>query len=68
MSIPTDGHSSTAAAMDAALRACAAASLAAPAPALLMRLDGSLIAANPAGQAVLGKLAGDDRRGRGARD
>ncbi|MBS9478753.1 ATP-binding protein [Ancylobacter radicis] len=55
MSIPTDGqHPSAATGADEALRALAAPSLAAAAPALLMRLDGSLIAANPAGRALIG--------------
>ncbi|WAC27358.1 ATP-binding protein [Ancylobacter sp. SL191] len=42
------------------MRALAAASLAAPAPAVLLRLDGSLIAANAGGRALLGRLPPPD--------
>ncbi|WGD30312.1 histidine kinase dimerization/phospho-acceptor domain-containing protein [Ancylobacter sp. WKF20] len=42
------------------MRALAAASLAAPAPAVLLRLDGSLIAANAGGGALLGRLPPPD--------
>ncbi|MFT0861019.1 hypothetical protein VRZ77_13140, partial [Ancylobacter sp. G4_0304] len=55
MSIPTDGPASSAASVaDEALRAQAAAALGAAAPALLVRADGRLLAANPAGRALLG--------------
>jgi PAS domain S-box-containing protein len=50
MNTPTDGFGS--AALDA-LRAQAATALAAAAPAVLVHADGTLIAANPAGRAVL---------------
>ncbi len=50
MNTPTDGFGS--AALDA-LRAQAATALAAVAPAVLVHADGTLIAANPAGRAVL---------------
>lgn len=60
MSIPTDGHPTSAAGADAALRTLAAASLAAPAPAVLMRPDGSFIAANAGGRVLLGQLPPPD--------
>ncbi|MGA0561111.1 PAS domain-containing sensor histidine kinase [Ancylobacter sp. VNQ12] len=66
MSIPTDGDRSTVTPRaeetraDLALRVLAAAALGAPAPALLARPDGSLLAANAAGGALLGPAAPAD--------
>ncbi|MCJ8143743.1 ATP-binding protein [Ancylobacter sp. A5.8] len=61
MSIPTDGPASPAASgADEALRALAATALAAAAPTLLMRTDGQLLAANPAGRALLGARGAGD--------
>ncbi|MDQ0512805.1 ATP-binding protein [Ancylobacter amanitiformis] len=53
MSVPTDGDQSAAATRaEEALRALAAAPLGAAVPALLVRVDGSLLAANAAGRAL----------------
>ncbi|MBB3769718.1 PAS domain S-box-containing protein [Angulomicrobium tetraedrale] len=53
MSVPTDGdHSAAATRAEEALRALAAAALGAAVPALLVRVDGSLLAANAAGRAL----------------
>ena len=55
MGMPTDEDRSTGAARaDEALRALAAAALAAPAPTLLVRADGTRLAANAAGGALIG--------------
>ena len=66
MVMPTDGDRSTGAPRaeethaDRALRSLAAAALGAPAPALLVRADGSLLAANASGGALIGAAAPAD--------